>query len=344
MTSIRDVAREAGVSPTTVSLVLNGRAEELRISKRSADLVKNTAKRLGYHGNYHARMLASRSTYTIGLAYDFNQVPLRWSGAFQRAVSEVAAERQFSILQVGLVSDEPVSKQLRTHLYQARVDGMIVLQTAPEEWLEGRENQPYPIVGLMPTRGTMPVQVVLKEEPGIEAALMDLRAKGHRKVLYLDSKVGRSSFCKSRLDCYRKLGQKIGLKVETVAIEGTDECFESDGDLIQFYHQKIREADLRIPRGIRAVVCADDHHAVALAFYLREKGIVVPEDISLIGFDDTVADNHVPPLHTVTFSREEMGRVAAEHLFELLGQRPLKRTRSKIVRVPARYIERESVR
>jgi len=343
MISIRDVAREAGVSATTVSLVLNGRAEELRISKRSADLVQATAKRLGYQGNYHARMLASQSTFTIGLAYDLEQLPPRWSAAFQRGVTRAAAQRRFSILHVGLVQDEPVSKQLRVQLYQARVDGMLVLQAAPEEWLEDRQGHVYPVVGILPTGSTMPVQVTIKEEPGIEAALKDLHAKGHRKVLYLDSRVGRGSFSKGRLDAYRKLSQKIGLKLETVAVEGQNGVIESAGELIQFYHQKIREAKVRIPRGTRAVVCANDYHAMALAFYLREIGFRVPEDVSLIGFDDTVSDIHVPPLHTVTFSREEMGEVAVETMFELLAQRPLKRSRCKVLRVPSRYLERGSV-
>lgn len=343
MASLKDVSDLAGVSPTTASLVLNGRAAELRISRRSIEAVEEAARRIGYQGNYHARMLASRSTATIGLAYDMERLPTRWSGAFQKGIAEAGRRRGFSILQIPLSGDRPVAEQAAEVLVQKRVDGMIFLQATPEERLKDPEGQPYPTVSILGTGAHCGVDVRLDERPGLRAAVADLRAKGHRRIATLASQERPVPKPRERLPRFIKFSREAGMEVESMEIPGPTELIHSGGALINCLHRQLVVARLAIPAGVTAVFAANDYHAVALGFYLRDLGRRIPEDLSLIGFDDTVSDAFVPPLNTVTFSREQLGAMAFEEILALIDAGPRPGGRSRTVRLPARYLERESV-
>jgi len=282
---MKDVAHLAGVSPTTVSLVLNGRAAELRISEKSVQAVHAAARELHYTGNYHARMLARGSTATLGFAYDLQRLPVRWTMAFQRGVTRCAVEQDYGVLHVGLKPDQSIAEQIETILDQKRVDGMILLQTAPDRPLRDREGVALPVVGIMPDQPTLPVQVFVDEAPAVEAAVGHLREQGHRAVVLFYSGGYRGEISRARVERYRQLCASFGLDCEELVVPGTEVLIESAGDLVRLYHRGLAKLKWKPPRGVTGVLAVNDFHAAAMGFHLMEQGYRIPRDLSIIGCD-----------------------------------------------------------
>ncbi|SDG59064.1 LacI family transcriptional regulator [Lentzea fradiae] len=310
--TLADVAAASGVSVTTASLVLTGRARELRISEAAEQRVRSTAHLLGYRrGGPPARPRAR----TIGLVLEPGAPDV------VRGVAEAASWRGFSLLVMGS-GGEPVNGVV--HVAGTRTT------TAP------RGLRPGPVVLLNSTAAAVP-SVVPDEVRGGRAAARVLVEAGHRHVHLVGAGPGRFDVPPDGITALERL---IGLRdvfdAAGVAVSGS-RCPE-------WTPEAGYDATRALVRHCRptALVCLDDRLAFGAQQALTEAGLSTPRDVSVLGFgDDPAASWMRPQLTTVAVSRHELGARAVAVLTSLLDTHVL--PAPLVHRVPPRVRLRASV-
>ncbi|WP_024286393.1 LacI family DNA-binding transcriptional regulator [Cellulomonas sp. KRMCY2] len=333
---IKDVARGAGVSPTTVSLVLNGQTEA-RIPAATRDRVRRVAEEIGYSPNSLARSLRTRRTHTIGLISD-QIATTPFAVQMVEAAQDVARENGYLLFLVNTGSDAEVEHDAIEALLAQQVDGMIYacmwhrVVDAPARlplgtvFLDGR-----------PAGGGFPA-VVPDDRAGAMAAVQELVDHGHRRIAYIDAgeapvPIASALRYSGYLDVLRAAGIEPdpSLHVEasiTTAAGGV----AAAGELLDR------------PPGQRptALFCFNDRVAMGAYRAARHRGLEIPRDVSIVGYDDQqyIAAALDPPLTTVALPHYEMGRWAVE---VLVGLREAPTENDGVVLMPCPLIRRESV-
>ncbi|MET9230190.1 LacI family DNA-binding transcriptional regulator [Lentzea sp. NPDC003310] len=307
--TLADVAAASGVSVTTASLVLTGRARELRISEAAEQRVRSTARELGYRRGAGARDGLSR---TIGFVLDAESSVQ--AGDVVRGAVE-AAHRCGFLLFVGESGGDPVvERSLVEAMRDRRADG-VVLATAgvrtavPPAGLR-------PTVLLNATAAGLP-SVVPDEVRGGRAAARLLVEAGHVRGVHLVG-TGSAHGGAARLAGLRDV---LGADVRVHHCpEWTPEAgYDVTGELLRRHRPG-------------ALVCLDDRLAFGAYRALAEAGLSVPGDVSVVGFGDhAVASWMLPRLTTVAVPRRELGERAVEVLVGIVEGRGV---RSPVQRVP----------
>jgi LacI family transcriptional regulator len=316
MATLKDVAALAGVSRSTAGLVLSGRGDELRIGSACAERVRAAARELRYRGNYLARSLSIGRAMTIGLAQ--NVSPLRhmvfWWTAAQGAGARLR-EKGYDFLFVGQGRSESLLDHGASALQERRIDGLNVampptrrLPTLPEPvW-------PLVLMGRPPQDGYLGVH--LDAAPGIREAVRHLAALWHRDILYLGTRVGEEVRLPERYASFREAAAQAGLRHEARWLHGVFAEEIPLEEQIAGYRADIEQTG--VPAGITAVVCYNDLVAVAMVSWLRARGIEVPREVSVVGFDDLWAGLALPPLTTISHELPAIGMRAADLMVGML--------------------------
>lgn len=318
-----DVARHAGVSQTTVSLVLSGKAPG-RISAATADAVRRSAQQLGYRPNAAARALRSGMAATIGLVVRDATHP--FFGPVLRGAQRAAWEAGYVVILVddnyGAAWSDGSVETLRT----GSIDGFLFFAAEPPASL-GRAGAP-PVVLVEAERGRLP-HVRLDVESGADAALAHLRALGHRRIGYVRSAASGQTFERRRARWEANL-RALGEDPADQAV--VTSRFDAPS-VLAAGHQLLDER-----RGATAVLCDDDMLAAGLVAAAAARGVSVPDELSVVGYDDLpIALLTTPPLTTVRFDAGALGAAAFELLHAKLQGR---RTRNRVL--PAELIVRGS--
>ncbi|MEV7423165.1 LacI family DNA-binding transcriptional regulator [Streptomyces sp. NPDC091212] len=310
----RDVARAAGVSQATVSLVLGGKWPG-RVSERTAGLVREAARALGYRPNLAARNLRLGTTRTALLV-----VPALTNEFFARVytgAAEVAAEHGFGVVLypspagVGPARDPFASAR-------AALDGVIASSMAADalDAIRGSDGADLPLVMLDsdPAAPGAAAWVNLDIADGIRQVTEHLLGLGHRRLLHLASAVSSWTF-----DVRSDALARAVRGVPDAVVRSAHAPLEVDAA------RAAVESALTAP-GPRptAVVCDDDILAAGACKAVRRLGLRVPEDVSVAGFDDLALATAVEPeLTTVRLPAEQVGRRGMSALLRVLdGQRP----------------------
>jgi len=321
--TIIDVAAAAGVSTATVSRALNGGI----VSQRARERVLRAVKSLGYRPNTLARGLVTGRTGVVGVLIPDIAGPLYATMA--RGIEDVlhANGRSF-MLMTGNRNEADESAAIELML-ERQVDAFILigsgLQHEPlEDLLRGG-----PPVILMEREGTAEnfTTIRLANADGARLATEHLIERGHRRIAHVAG-IRRAGM--RRLDGYHAALDAAGLAAGPI-LQGD---FTEEGGLAA------AEALLRHD-SVTAVFCANDRMALGLYHGLRARRVRVPDDVSVVGFDDLPWGAYLdPPLTTVRQSAREMGRLAAE--FALAGLRGQATATDAVV--PAELVVRASVR
>jgi len=301
--TIKEVAREAGVSVATVSRVFN---EKGPVRDDTRQRIQEVATRLGYSPNAAARSLSTRKTGTIGVL-----LPDLYGEFFSEVIRglDLAARRSgYHILVSSSHSDrsevEAVLRALR-----GRVDGLIVMSPeADARALQANLPGTLPIV-LLNTRveGSAFDSINLDNYGGASAMIRHLAGLGHRRIAYLKGPAGNNDALE-RLAGYRDALRS--LSAEPVELEG--DFSELSGD------RAGREILGMSPRPT-AVFAANDAMAIGLLHAFQKAGVRVPEDITVVGFDDIpIARFLTPPLTTVGVAIADLGARAIQRLLEVM--------------------------
>jgi DNA-binding LacI/PurR family transcriptional regulator len=333
----QQVAEEAGVTRATVSYVLTGRAEELSITPEVVKRVERAAARLGYLPNLAARALVSGRSRTLGLMLGGNPF---W-GLIAEGVESAALDAGYDVLLMRGQGDAPASGL--THLQQGRVDAVIALGYLSPAAVKAWETAPVPPV-VMPFSGAVALPGVdLDPEPGLVDAVHHLVSLGHRRFAWLEPDDLDQAGGTDRTSLVAEACKEQGATLEVVRAGKTRKLSWLPVDEQIAGWSKTMSGTLESPLRATAVLCWNDAMALGLCAWLRERGGRVPEDVSVVGFDDWLAAAALPPLTTVSFEFRRIGAEAARLAMQLAeGTLSAAEARKTVVYVPSRFVARKS--
>lgn len=305
--TVADVARLAGVSPATVSRILNGTA---RVAQDKRQAVEAAIQKLKFRPNLSARGLRSGTTQTIGVLTQELESPYFANAA--KGVDEALTGSGYTPLVVP-GHWNPVEELERVALLVARkVDGLIVLggRLSDAQIAELALQQPVALIGrrLLADRVTAFAQ---DQVEGARLATAHLIALGHRRIAHIAGPADQRDALERR-DGYMQAHRDAGLSVDPALIVEGD--FMETGGLAAMQTLLDRRA------AFTAVFCANDQTLWGAQLVLHERGLSVPQDVSLVGFDDLPQSRYMtPPVTTVRQHTHAMGQAAAWSLLQALG-------------------------
>jgi LacI family transcriptional regulator len=303
---IKDVAARAGVSAATVSVVLND-VDSARVAPQTRDRVRAAASELGYTPNNVARGLRTQRTHTIGLVTD-HVVTTPYAGRMILGAQEAAWEAGFVLMLVSTGGDEGLERESLQALIDRQVDGLIyatmyhrVVDLPPL-----LAQRPSVVLDSEVPDGSVPYVVPDEERGGYDATRLLLEA-GHRRIAYLrNADPVRASHL--REDGYRRALGEAGIPYDPSLVV-TEEALSGGG-------QRATETLLSMPDRPTGVFVFNDRMSIGVYRAARRAGLTVPDDLSVVGFDDQelIAAELDPGLSTVALPHHAMGRWAARRL------------------------------
>jgi LacI family transcriptional regulator len=331
--TLADVAKATGVSTTTVSLVLAGRGAELRISDEVQHRVRSTAQELGYRRNTLSVGLRTGHTQTIGFVSDTVASSLL-AGNMIKGAMEAAHERGFMLFCGETGGDPGVERGLIEAMHDRRVDGIVfaAMYTRTVAVPEGLDDGPAVLLNALPAAYSSVPSVLPDEVEAGRAAARILVDAGHRKGVHLvgvgpglDDVPPNSIAARERLIGMRQVFGDAG--VEVVSAHPCPKWMPENGYLTT------REI-LRHHRP-RALVCLNDRLAFGAYQALAEAGLAVPDDVSVVSFDDHPIASWVRPrLTTIALPHHQLGVKAVEVLFAAAERRARPKGAPAVHRVP----------
>lgn len=321
------VAERAGVSPSTVSRILNGTAQ---VSEEKQALVKAVIEELGFRPDPAARSLAGGRTMSIGVLTQFIDSP--YYGEALRGIEDELHKANYVPLFVSGHWNEVEEKNRLFMLQERKVDGIIVLtgKLADETLMEMAAKIPVVVTGRR-LSGTGLFSIDFDNSEGASLAVRHLHALGHRRVAFISGPLDHPDAAQ-RLQGYRDEATLRGMEIDEDLVEVSD--YQEAGGFRAM--NNLLSARVQFT----AVIAANDQMAYGARLALHRSGLRVPEDVSLIGFDDLPHSAFtLPPLTSVRQSVYEIGASAAKAMFDLLNK---KNPPSRLVE--AELVVRESTR
>lgn len=296
--TILDVAQDAGVSKSLVSLVMRGSNS---VSAASRDAVLESVKKLGYRPNAAARTMVRQRSYVIGVMLSDLHNPF-YADVIDGIDMAATSSGYRSILTTG----GRVAKRERlavSTLLEMRVDGLILVSpVVPRDCaIEASHSVPTVVVG-MATRVATVDSVTNDDRLGSALVVDHLVELGHRHIAHIDGGVGAGS--RTRRTGYERSMQRHGLKNNIRSVRGD---FTEEGGSTGM------RSLLVSGRRPTAVFVANDLAAIGVLGVLKSEGLRVPRDISVVSYDNTaLATSHRLGLTTIDQPRHEMGLMAAD--------------------------------
>ncbi len=327
--AIRDVAARAGVSIATVSRVLNGRPD---VAAATRETVLRHVRDLGYTSNRNARALAGKRTGLVGLVVPFAQNSY-FAGIIEGA-SEAVYEHEARLVLCPTHHRKDREVSMLDHLMHGATDGALLVVPL-ESMAELRELQRFglPFVVIdpsMPLDEEVPV-VAAANWAGARKATEHLISLGHTHIGVI---TGHRTWCASvdRLAGYHSALLAAGLPIMPEYVREADFWVEGG--------QRAAHELLALPSRPTAIFAMSDPMAVGVLHAARERGLEVPTDLSVVGFDDVeMASIVTPALTTVSQPLQEMGRLAVTLLYRQIYSLPLDANR---VELSTKLIVRDS--
>jgi LacI family transcriptional regulator len=315
--TLKDVALAAGVSITTASVVLNGKQNGVRVGEQTRRRVRQTADELGYRPNQTARALRQQSSRTIGFLSD-RVTTTPYAVAMIAAAQELAAEHGHLLFVVNIADKVQVADKDTTLRLDLALDQLVEHQVTRfvVAGMSHRAIEPVPglpdstvFVNAFATHG--PFRSIVPDERGAaRAAVTELLEHGHQRIAFLDDDTGTVA-SGLRHEGYRDALRAAGIEPDPrlhPMIPPIAPGASADGGLL----------DLPDRDRPTAVFCFNDRTAMCFYRAAGERGLRIPDDISVVGFDDQqfIATELQPALTTMRLPLEEMGRLA---IAQLLG-------------------------
>ncbi|AZB41108.1 LacI family transcriptional regulator [Bacillus sp. FJAT-42376] len=333
MTTIYDVAKKAGVSSTTVSKALNNYPD---VSEKTKKVILSVAAEMGYLPNSHAQSLSTKKTWSFGVMFtEDNGVGMKhpFFNAVIESFRKHAENEGYDLIFPSRNLRNRNTSYLEHFQYRG-VDGIIIIcsdQHDPQV-LEILDSEiPIVVIDMNNVKSSV---VYSDNEAGGEMAVDYLYSLGHSKIAHI-SGMADSFIGKARIMGYKKAMQKRNLSIPR--------GYMVDGGLFSIEEGKAAMKKLlKLKNRPTAVFAAGDQMAIGAMEAIKEKGLSVPEDISIIGFDDIDMAGYVTPkLSTIKQDTDAIGKQAAELLVRQIIQKKKSITAAMI---PVSLIERESCR
>ena len=326
--TLREVAAAAGVSVATASKALNGQG---RMTAETRERIRETAQRLGFRPNSLAQSLLRKRSFTVGLLT--NDTYGRFSLPLMAGVSDALVDAGVSVFLCNVEDDQRLGQLHVEAMLDKRVDGIIATGKRIDRHLPvDLANLRIPVVYAFTQPDPGSVAFVSDDAGGARLAVEHFCRLGRRRIAHVS---GPASFAvvHARAQAYRDVLAEHGLP----AIEPLLGAW-SEG----WGHQAVAKL-FGVKAGQRpdAVFCGNDQIARGVIDALRERGIRVPHDVGVIGFDnwEIVAEATRPPLTSVDMNLASLGREAGLALLSLVGGQP---AAPGIRKLPCRLVVRQS--
>ena len=332
---IKDVSKEAGVSVSTVSYVLNQTPTET-ISPETTQRVLDAVKRLNYVPNLNARSLSSRRSNLIGVLIPQTEPGKEFMfsnpfyGELLSAIEYTARQHGYHLLLSGTQEDQ-------SYLGIARnrgLDGIILIGTYPGENLNELKQIDVPIVLVDSYVKDDDFHTIgIEDREGAKLATRYLIEKGHRNIAFISGSIRENGVNMKRWQGYCEALQEAGLPLDEQA------CYSGAVD----YEYGVAAAKEYVARGKRqsAAFVTADVLSMGVLSGLAERGMSVPRDLSIVSFDDVyLARMACPALTTIHQDIDEKGRLAVELVLNAAKSKEHIHTERIL---PLRLVERESV-
>jgi DNA-binding LacI/PurR family transcriptional regulator len=303
--SIKDVAREAGVSPSTVSRALQGHP---RISREVRQRVRRVAREMSYVPSLPARSLVTQHTSTIGLAIRYVADP--FLSRVAEGAEEEAGKHGYAIFMSSSNGSAEREEEVIRSFHEWRLSGVIVVGSLIDtRYLELREEYPLPIVLI--NCPIYPYSVTTDNAAGAKQAVEHLVQLGHRDIAYVSNPLSHLSNL-NRLAGYQAVLNERGISFrEELVVTG-------DGDMLGGMSAAMQL--LALPQPPTGIFCFNDLTAIGAIRALNEAGRAVPQAHSVVGFDNLAMGEYFsPPLTTVDQPRYRLGQQAMRILLKLIG-------------------------
>lgn len=336
--NLRMLAEHLELSQTTVSLVLNNSPSARSIPQETRDRVTDAAQRLNYRPNYFARSLRQSRSMSVGvLAPDLSE------GYFTRVMSGVVQEltsAHYFYFTACHDWKKELIEQYPRMLVERAVDGFLLLNTPADHIAV-----PVPVVAISAHSAVENVtNIVLDHHSAVEQALKHLYDLGHRRIAFMRGPraIPDSEY---RWESIQEVAGEMGLRIDPAHVIRID---TTGWSMKTGYHPmapeigyKPMQALLEKARDFTAIFCFNDIAAIGAIRALKDAGLSVPHDVSVVGFDDILSAAYfTPSLTTVRQPLFEMGQRGAQVLLERIANRD-KEYPAEIVMAPE-FVVRES--
>jgi DNA-binding LacI/PurR family transcriptional regulator len=302
--SLRILGEYLDLSPATISLVLNDAPGVRAIPQETRDRVKAAAAKFDYRPSFYARSLRKRQTYSIGVLVP--ELSDSYSAQVLTGVEEYLIEEGYFYLTASHRRKPDLIEEYPRMLMERSVEGFILIDTVLQHRFK------IPAVAVAGHREIPGItNVVLDQRRAAELTLRHLYQLGHRRIAFMRGG-SHSSDAADRWDCLKELAKEFGivvrpeLTVDLKLMVSTPEL--GYGPACELLSRKVI---------FTAVVCYDDIAAIGAIRAFRDHGRRVPEDISVVGFDDIQsAAFHNPSITTIRQPLHQMGTIAARALLQ----------------------------
>lgn len=331
--TLEQVAAAAGVSPSTASRALAGKARQCRISAKTEEAILLAAQGLGFQASHVARSLRSRRSGLIGLLVPDASNP--FFAAIARKATVFAERHGLSTLLADSHDSIEHEKELLTHLQSRQVEGLIICSIGgTSAHLRSLERSAANVVVVDRWFSDIHLPTVTSDnERGALIATTAVIEKGHRQIGCLQGRPGTSSN-DERLQGFKAALTANGLAQDASFIRGDDFSEESG------YRAACELLDEH--PGLSAIFALSNQNALGSLRAFSERKLTIPHDISLVMFDDApFAEFLASPLSVIRQDVEAIGHRAAELLIDQIrtGQRP----QELLHRLPVEFVSRDSI-
>ncbi|MFZ0734219.1 MAG: LacI family DNA-binding transcriptional regulator [Candidatus Sulfotelmatobacter sp.] len=302
--TLKLVAQYLGLTPGTVSAVLNDSPSARSIPPETKNRIRTAAKDLNYRPNFFARTLRNKRTYTIGVIAE--EIGDSYSSPIISGIEQYLRTRNYFFLTVVHRHDPVLLNRYAQLLSERGVEGIITVDTTVQE---APMLPTVAIAGHKKLKGI--TNIVLDHEHAACLALKHLQDLCHKRIAFMKGNP-LSSDAQDRWEAICRVAAELGLQIDpelTVQID-------SDDPTPQLGYPFAKQL-LSRQKPFTALFAYNDISAIGAIRAIQEQGLRVPQDISVVGFDDIPgASFHTPGLTTVRQPLNRMGEVAAQSLLE----------------------------
>lgn len=334
--SLKDIARMAGVSTSTVSFVMNGKADQMRISKPIADKITDIAKKAGYHPNQVAVSLRTGQSKIIGLLVD--DISNQFFASCAKFIEDEANEYGYNVIFCCSENDTQRARALLNIMSYQQVDGFIITPTLKmNRDIEQLANYKKPFVLMdryFPEIDTP--YVLVNNFSGVEKGVKHLLKKGYRRIGFVTVEF-RMIQMEIREQAYiETLKTEQGSSKNKFILKLPLDCVDHKETSISSIISFIRESSLD------AVFFATNYLGILGLESIQEMGLQIPADIAVVCFDD----NDIFRLHTpaITVIRQPLDKIAKSAVAILMKQLGIKqqKTQRTQVQIEPEFVIRKS--
>ncbi len=302
--NIREVAKRAGVSTATVSRVVNGTAP---VDARTEKRVRAAIQRTGYYPNTHARTLGTGKSHIYGLIISDIENP--FFPELVKCFERFAVERGYEVLIANTDYQAQRMEVAVRRMLERKVDGVAIMTSEMDpELIQMLNGRGIPIV-FLDTGAVGPgiSDISLDYDSGVDQAIDHLTSLGHRKIAFVSGPVNLASARTRQAAFLASLRRKN--------LECPDEFIRPGNHRFDGGYAAMLEI-LKMPVRPTAVLASNDLMAIGIMGAVYAAGLRVPQDISVVGFDDIALSSYVPPpLTTIRLSRVEIAEFAFNSLY-----------------------------